>query len=70
MEKLLQRSFIEELKLDGGPKCQCHITSYQLPLGYVFSMLTGNPKLNILAWESRGKPFKIQILIRKKIKHP
>ena len=34
MEKLLQRSFIEELKLDGGPKCQCHITFCQLPLGY------------------------------------
>ena len=34
MEKLLQRSFIEELKLDGGPKSQCHITLYQLSLGY------------------------------------
>lgn len=28
LEGLLQRSFVEELKLDGGPQCQCHINLF------------------------------------------
>ena len=36
-EKLLQRSFIEELKLDGGPKSQCHINLFPFVMGvYVY----------------------------------
>lgn len=38
-EKLLQRSFIEELKLDGGPKSQCHINLFPLVMGvYVYQI--------------------------------
>ena len=36
-EKLLQRSFIEELKLDGGPKSQCHINLFPFVMGvYIY----------------------------------
>lgn len=37
MEKLLQRSFIEDLKMDGGPKSQCHINLFPFVMGvYIY----------------------------------
>ena len=33
MEKLLKKGFIDELKLDGGPKSQCHINLFPFVMG-------------------------------------